>query len=191
MDEAFKHYLDEIDTIENVETFEVDEFDLNRLIEDVYLNLDEINRLFEARIGCKLFLPPVATQTRLNRATRGREVKFTDFVATLGSLLGGIYDKEIDRLLESTAHESGSVSKIKSLLEKEIISYDPKTIETLRAIPLEEYNTPNSRDRFRINNFLTKLNIIYPIEDYKGAATKMLQSLNSCLLEMKIWLKDR
>jgi hypothetical protein len=189
--EAFEHYLNEIDTIENVETFEVDVYDLNRLIEDVYLNLDDINRLFEDRFKCKLFLPPVAAQTMLNRATRGKEVKFTDFVATLGSLLGGIYDKEIDRLLESTTHESGSISKIKSLLENENISYDPKAIETLRAIyRLRSTTFPIHETGSEIIHHLQKLNISYPIEDYKSAATKILQSLNSCLLEMKLWFKD-
>src|SRR5918992_3542420 len=134
MEEAFQHYLDEIDVIENVETFEVDVFDLGRLIEDVYLNLDDINRLFENRFRCKLFLPPVAAQTMLNRSTRGKEIKFIEFVATLGSVIGGIYDSDINRLLGSPPHESGSISKIKSLLDKEKISYDAKTIESLRTL---------------------------------------------------------
>ena len=166
MEEAFQHYLDEIDVIENVETFEV----------DVYLNLDDINRLFENRFRCKLFLPPVAAQTMLNRSTRGKEIKFIEFVATLGSVIGGIYDSDINRLLGSPPHESGSISKIKSLLDKEKISYDAKTIESLRTL-------------YRLRSTLEKLNITYPIDDFKEAATKMLQSLNSCLLEMKLWFK--
>jgi hypothetical protein len=189
--EAFKHYLDEIDTIENVETFEVDVYDLNMLIEDIFLNLADINRLFEHRFKCKLFLPPIPAQTILNRATRGKEVKFTDFVATLGSVLGGIYDKEIDKLLESTTLESGPINKIKSFLDKENIIYDPKTIEILRAIyRLRSTTFPIHETGSEIIPSLQKLNISYPIGDYKSAATKILQNLNSCLLDMKLWFQD-
>ena len=165
-------------------------YNIGRLIEDIFLNLDDINRLFEYRFECKLFVPPIAAQTMLNRATRGKEVKLTEFVATLGSVIDGIYNKEIDTLVGSKTQDSGSINKIKSLLEKENMSYDLKTIEILRTLHhLRNTTFPIHETGSKIISHLQKLNISFPIEDYKDAAVKMLQSLNSCLLEMKLWFK--
>jgi hypothetical protein len=190
MQEAFKHYLNEIETIENVETFEIDVYDSSKLIEDIFLNLDEINKLFEYKFNFKLFIPPVAAQTMLNRAIGGKEIRFTDFVATIGSIIDSIDYKEINKLSSSSAQINGSINKILSLLKEENINYDVKTIETLRALynlrnttfPIHEAGSKNIK-------YLQKVNIDYPIEDYKDAPAKMLQSLNSCLLEMKLWFK--
>ena len=73
--------------------------------------------------------------------------------------------------MESTTHESGPISEIKSLLDKENIIYDPKTIEILRAIyRLRSTTFPIHETGFEIIPSLQKLNISYPIEDYKSAA---------------------
>jgi hypothetical protein len=189
MREAFNHYLNDIGTIENVDTFEVDVYDLIILIEDIYLNMDRVNKLFEYKFRCKLFLPPVAAQITLNRATRGNEIKLTELVATLGSIIDGIYNKEIDALLGSTPPGSRSINKIKALLDKENIGYDPNTIEILRALHhLRNTIFPIHDTGSKVIQHLKKVNINYPFED-KDAATKILQSFNSCLLEMQLWFK--
>jgi hypothetical protein len=152
--------------------------------------LDEINRLFEHKFNFKLFILPAAAQTTLTRAIRGREIKFTDLVATIGSIIDCIDGKEIDSLLSSSTQINGSVNKILTLLEKENISYDPNTTEVLRTLHhLRNKTFPIHETGPEIINYLQKVNIDFPIEDYKDAAAKILQSFNSCLLEMKLWFK--
>jgi hypothetical protein len=60
---------------------------------------------------------------------------------------------------------------IKSLLDKENIGYDPKTIEILRALHrLRSTIFPIHEAGSKIIPHLQKVNISFPIEDYKDAA---------------------
>jgi hypothetical protein len=190
MEDAFNHYLDEIVTIENVDTYEIDVYNLCTLIEDIFLNLYAINKLFENKFKYELFSPPIPAQTTLSRATTGKEINLTHLVGTLGSIIDRIHSKEINSLLGTSTKIIGSINKIQALLDKENISYDSDTFKILHALhDLRNTTFPIHEAGSKDIQHLQKLNIGYPIEDYKDAAAKLLQSFNSCLLGMRLWFK--
>lgn len=68
---AFGNYLSELGSLDNLNDFGAYMDDLGYLIEDIFINIHEINNLFEVRFKCRLFCPPVAAQSFMSRATRG------------------------------------------------------------------------------------------------------------------------
>jgi hypothetical protein len=58
MAEAFKEYLRAMKNMENVLSTEIDECDIGTLIDDICLNMDYVNKLFEHKFNHKLFCPP-------------------------------------------------------------------------------------------------------------------------------------
>lgn len=188
MREAFKEYLRDLESMENVLNFEIEEFDIETLIDDIFLNIYEVNNLFEHKFKHKLFCPPVPAQTFLRKATRGKQLKLTDFVATLASIIDGISHDEINSLLGTTKPANGSINKIKGLLDGKGIKYNADFIAKLRALhALRDKTFPIHDAGPEIIGQLQKLNLSFPLKNDKDEALKMLQAFNSCLLEMKGW----
>lgn len=120
---------------------------------------------------------------------KGKEINLTELVATIGAIIDGICNKEIDALLTSK-QIIGSINKIKTLLDEKGINYDPNTIDTLRALHhIRNKMFPVHEGGSAMIPYLQKLNVDFPIHNSKDAASKMLQNLNSCLLEMKKWFR--
>jgi hypothetical protein len=185
---AFIKYLDDLENIEQVDSFEIDIYNLNELIDSIFLNMDDINNLFENKFGCKLFCPSLAAQSILHKTASG-QVNFPDLVATVGTIIDSICHKEIEALLTSK-DITGSINKIKTLLEEKNIHYDPNTISTLRTLHhIRSTTFPIHKAGAEIIPHLQKLNISFTIDNYKDAASKILNSLNSCLIDMKEWFK--
>jgi hypothetical protein len=185
---AFTNYLDDLESIEQVDSFEINIYNPNELIDIIFLNMDEINNLFENKFGCKLFCPTLAAQSMLHKAT-SRQVNFPDLVAIVGTIIDSICHKEIDALLTSK-DITGSINKIKILLDEKSIHYDPNTISALRTLHhIRSTTFPIHKAGPDIIPHLQKLNISFTIDNYKDAASKILNSLNSCLVDMKAWFK--
>ena len=124
----------------------------------------------------------------LHKATSG-QVNFPDLVATVGTIIDSICSKEIDALLISK-QITGSINKIKTLLDEKSIHYNPNTISTLRTLHhIRNTTFPIHKAGPELIPHLQKLNISFTIDDYKDAASKILSSLNSCLVDMKEWFK--
>ncbi len=186
--DAFRQYLEDLGRIDDIDAFEVRRHDIRTLIDDIFRNMDEVNRLFENKFKCKLFCPPLASQSSLNSATRGKEINFTDLVATIGLIIHEICHKDIDKLLISK--QNGSVNKITTLLDEKGINYDMETVAKLRALyHIRNKTFPLHEAGSEVIDSLKKVAINFPISDYKDAAYKLLTTLNLCLLEMKKWLR--
>jgi hypothetical protein len=190
MTEAFKDYLRDLESIENVLSIEIEEYDIGTLIDDIFLNMYDVNKLFEHKFSHKLFCPPIPAQSVLRKATEGKEIRLTDFVATLGSVIDGICHYEIDSLLGSTKQVKGSINKIQAILDDKKINYNANFIAILRALRgLRNTTFPIHDTGPEIISHLQDLNLSFPLKNYKDAALKMLQAFNSCLLEMKVWFR--
>jgi hypothetical protein len=189
MQNAFSEYLNEIGNIENVIEFEMKEQNLSMIVDDIFLNMDDVDRLFQHKFKCKLFCLPLAAQSNMSIAIRERKMNLTRLVATIGSVLNGICFKEIEKLLGYKKEGTGPISKIKAVLDNYGINYNPNTIETLRTLYRVRSTTfPLHETGPEIIDNLKKLNITFPIDDYK-MALKLLESLNDSLLEMKTWFR--
>ena len=129
---AFKNYIDEVVSIENVMSFEIHEVNLGELIDEIFMNIYDVNMMFEQRFKNKLFCQSPAAQPHLNGATRSR-IDLPAVVATIASVIDGICYKEIDVLLGSHKVD-GSISKIQKLLDINSVSYDVNTINRLRTL---------------------------------------------------------
>jgi hypothetical protein len=185
---AFGTYLSKLGSLDNLNDFGAYLDDIGYLIEDIFINIHEINSLFEMRFKCRLFCPPVAAQSFMSRATRG-EINLTDLTTSVGLILDGICTKDIDVLIGKAAKDiPGSINKIEKLLVIEGISFKQASLRTLRTLhhvrntifPVHSTGTAEI-------HYLRELNVEYPIIDRRDAALKMLWSLNSALLEMKVW----
>lgn len=186
---AFGNYLTELGYLENLGEFEILTHDIGSFIENIFFNLDEINNLFKYRFKCNLFCPPVAAQSVMSRATRGREVNLTDLVAAIGSILDSVCNNEIDPLLDKAAKGiAGSINKIESLLKSNGIQYKHDTLRTLRTLHhIRSTIFPIHNAGPEIIGYLKELNVEYPIGDTRETALRILRSFNSALLEMKVW----
>jgi len=54
MENAFNEYLTRLETIENVLSFEIEKHDVGSLIDDIFLNIDNANRLFGHKFNRRL-----------------------------------------------------------------------------------------------------------------------------------------
>lgn len=186
--DAFREYLDDLGRIDDVDSFEVIKHDMRTLIDDIFLNLVEINRLFENKFRSKLFCTPLSSQPYLNRSAAGKEINFTDLVATIGLIIHAICHKDIDKLL--IAKKNGSIDKISTLLDERGISYDMDTMSKLRALnSIRNKTFPLHEAGPEIIVSLSKAGVGFPITDYRNAAYKLLSTFNLCLREMKKWFK--
>jgi hypothetical protein len=184
---AFGRYLNEIGSLRNAITFEVKEQDLGTLVDDIFINLDKVNKQFQHKFGYKLFSPPVAACAYMSKAVRAHEPDITNLVAVIGTILNAICVKQIEKLSTAAKGNSGSITKFKAFLESSGIGYDAKTIETLknlygvrsRTYPLHETGTKEIE-------YLKRLDIPIDADNY-GKALKILDFLNNCLIEMKKW----
>jgi hypothetical protein len=191
MENAFNDYLRHVKSIENVLSFEIQEYDIGTLIDDIFLDMHDVNRLFEHKFNRRLFCRPVSCQSLLRKAAGGTQVRLTDFVATLGLVIDGICH-EVNSLLDPTrlADCKGSIDKIKALLDDRNIIYNANYIAKLRTLPkLRNKIFPIHETGSESISLLQDLNISFPIENEKDAVLKMLQAFNSCLLEMKVWFE--
>jgi hypothetical protein len=66
------------------------------------------------------------------------EPDITDLVATIGTILSSINQKEIEKVNSTTKQTDGSISKFKVFLESQGISYNTETIETLKALSFKK-----------------------------------------------------
>jgi hypothetical protein len=184
----FNDYLRQLESIENVLSFEIQVYDIGTLIDDIFLNMDEVNRLFGHKFSRRLFCPPVPCQSLLRKAASGSQVRLTDFVANLGLVIDSICYSEVNSLLSPTQQASGPIDKIQSLLDDKKINYNANHITKLRTLRrLRNTTFPIHDAGSESIGHLRDLNISFPIENQKDAALKMLQAFNSCLLEMKVW----
>jgi hypothetical protein len=187
---AFDNYLNDLGTLENLRHLEVEQpqQDRGELIDDIFQHIGEINTLFEHKLGRRLFCTPPEVYPKLSKAVRGRNVNYTDFVASVALLIDRVCHKEIGGLVGLGNNHSGSIDTIESILKHNKIDYKPNIIITLRIIrgvrnttfPLYDTGSDEVVQ-------LKKLGIKFPIENPRDAAYTVLQSLNSCLVEMKNW----
>jgi hypothetical protein len=191
VEKAFYGYLNELGSLENVTAFEVEgsEPDIGTLIDDMFQHLGDINRLFEHKLGRKLFCIPAEAHSTMNKATKGKEINYTDFIASVALVLDGICEKEIGGLAEPGKNLQGSINKIESIFKHNKINYNPNTITTLRAIrQLRNMTFPIHDAGSQVIVQLQRLGLSFPVENSRDATCAILQSLNSCLVEMKSWL---
>ena len=127
----FKEYLNDLQFIDNVDTYEMNLLDLGTLIDNIFFDMDDVNRLFQNKFKCKLFCPPLISQSVLHKATK-KSIDFTVVVATVGTIINEICHIEIDKLLPSK--QNGSVNKIKALLDYGTIKYNINTISTAKNV---------------------------------------------------------
>ena len=161
---------------------------MSTLIDNIFLNMHELNRLFENKFRCKLFCPPVSSQSTLHNAVKGN-INFPELVATIGLIINEIWHKEIDKLLTSKP-PTGSINKIKALLDEKDINYDNDTISIPRTLySIRNTTFPLHETGPDVINHLKRLDIIYSNNDTKDAAYKILQSFDLCLITMKGWFK--
>lgn len=182
---AFNAYLNEIGSIRNVISFEIKEKDLGVMVDDIFVHLDEVNKLFQFKFKCKLFCPPVAACAVMSKAVRVNDPNITSLVAVIGNVLNAICQTEIEKLSPVVSGLEGSINKIKALLDNKAIDYNPKTIDTLRLL----YKIRNSSVHETgpdIVQAWKDLNITIDTEDYIKAL-RLLKSLNDCVVDMKSW----
>jgi hypothetical protein len=187
---AFDNYLNDLGSLENMASFEVEQPqpDRGELIDDIFQHISDINKLFEHKLGRKLFCTPSEVYPKLSRAVRGKNVNYTDFVASVALLIDRICHKEIGGLVGLDNNLSGSIDIIESILKYNKIGYKPNIITTLRIIRGVRIKTFPMHDTGSEEVVqLKKLGIRFPIENSREAAYTILQSLNSCLIEMKNW----
>jgi hypothetical protein len=89
IDKAFRKYLDDLQFIDNVDIYEVNMLDMSTLIDNIFFNMDDVNRLFQNKFKCKLFCPPLRSQSVLHEATK-KNINFTVVVATVGTIINEI-----------------------------------------------------------------------------------------------------
>jgi hypothetical protein len=184
---AFSRYLNEIGSIRNAIPFQVKEEDLGMLVDNIFINLDQVNKLFQFKFKCKLFCPPVAACAFMSRAVRASEPDLTGLVAVIGTLLNSVCQKEIEKLSTTTKGTHGPINKIKVFLDSMGNGYNANTIETLKTLyRIRSKTFPLHDTGPEIIEELTKLNISVDTDDY-NKALKILNNLNNCLIDMKSW----
>lgn len=175
--------------IENVLDFEIHEHDLGSIIDEIYINMSVVNKLFERKFKHPLFCPPLEAQSIMHNATKGRKIDLIGLIAAIGLVLDGICEREIKMIIGDAKRIKGSINKFEALLKKEGISYKPSTLSTLRTLHnVRSSTSPIHNTGPKIIELLQELNIRYPIESDREAALTILQSLNGCIKEMKDWL---
>lgn len=187
---AFDNYLNDLGTLENLRYLEVEQPqpDRGELIDDVFQHISDINKLFEHKLGRRLFCTPPEVYPKLSKAVRGRNVNYTDFVASVALLIDRVCHKEIGVLVEPGKNSSGSIDIIDSILKHNKIQYNPDTITTLRIIRGVRNKTFPMHDTGSEEVVqLKKLGLTFPVENPSEAAYTILQRLNSCLVDMKKW----
>jgi hypothetical protein len=190
VEKAFKKYLSDIDDIHNIQDFEISNNKLE-IIDEIFLNLNEVNILVENRFKFKLFYPPLSSQSTINKAIKAKPINFTDLVATVGAIIDGISipNHSIpnkDKLLLSK--KTGSINKFKTFLDIKELEYDNNTIVKLKALHAIRSKTfPIHNSGAEVIPYLNNLTIGFPIDDYKNATYKILDNFNICLLEIKKW----
>jgi hypothetical protein len=184
---AFGRYLNEIGSLRNATMFEVKEQDLGTLVDDIFINLDKVNKQFQHKFGCKLFSPPVAACAYMSRAVRVHEPDITNLVAVIGTILNAICEKEIEKLSTAAKGNAGSINKFKLFLDSSEIDYDAKTIETLKNLyGVRSRTYPLHETGAKEIEYLKKLNIPVDADNY-NKALKILYFLSNCFIEMKKW----
>lgn len=162
--------------------------DRGELIDDVFQHISDINTLFEHKLSRRLFCTPPEVYPKLSKAVRGRNVNYTDFVASVALLIDRVCHKEIGVLVEAGNNSSGSIDIIDSILKHNKIQYNPDTITTLRIIRGVRNKTFPMHDTGSEEVVqLKKLGLTFPVENPSEAAYTILQRLNSCLVDMKKW----
>jgi hypothetical protein len=187
---AFDNYLKGIGTLENLRYLDVEQPqpDRGELIDDVFQNISDINKLIEHKLGRRLFCTPPEVYPTLSKAVRGMNVKYTDFVASVALLIDRICHNEIGVLVEPGNNLSGSIDIIESILKHNKIQYEPDTITTLRIIRGVRNKTFPIHDTGSEEEVqLKKLGLTLPVENPGEAVYTILQILNSCLVDMKKW----
>jgi hypothetical protein len=189
MERAFHDYPNDLENLENI-TFEVKqpETDLATLIDNVFQDIGDIDRLFKHKLGQKLFCIPNETHSIMNKATRGREINYTNFIGSIGLVIDGICHHEIRNLLEPGKNFNCSINEIESILKHNNIHYNPDTITTLRKIRrLRNKTLPIHDTGSEVVDLLPELGLTFPIKNHRDAAFTILRILRSCLEEMKTW----
>jgi hypothetical protein len=182
---AFNAYLNEIGSIRNIISFEIKEQDLGVMVDDIFIHLDEVNKLSQFKFKCKLFCPPVAACAMMSRAVRINEPNITSLVTVIGNVLNSICQTEIEKLSPVVSGFDGSINKIKAFLDNKAIVYTMKTIDTLR-LKCKVRSSSVHETGSDIVQAWKELNITIDTEDYIKAL-RLLKSLNDCLVDMKSW----
>jgi hypothetical protein len=121
----------------------------------------------------------------MSKAVRVNEPNITLLLTTIGKVLNGICKTEIERLNSALKETSGSINKIKAFLDYKGISYNSKTIETLRSLYRARSTNVHEAGHETLET-LKKLSITVDMDDY-NKALRILRSLKNCLVEMKSW----
>ena len=182
INKVFRKYVDDLQFVDNVDTYQVNMLDTSTLIDNIFFDLEDVNRLFQNKFKCKLFCTPLRSQSVLHNATK-KGIDFTEVVATIGTVIHEICHNE---LLPSK--QNFSVNKIKALLDHKAIKYNVNTISTLRTLySIRNKTFPLHEAGPDVIEHLSMLNIRFPIVDLKDATYKILQAFDSCLNEIKQW----
>ena len=160
---AFNAYLNEIGSIRNIISFEIKEQDLGVMVDDIFIHLDEVNKLFQFKFKCKLIC----------------------LVTVIGNVLNSICQTEIEKLSPVVSGFDGSINKIKAFLDNKAIVYTMKTIDTLRLLYKVRSSSVHETGPDIVQAW-KELNITIDTEDYIKAL-RLLKSLNDCLVDMKSW----
>lgn len=208
--DTFENHLDSIESIDRIEVYNVglpdsdlkSSVDLGTLIDGIFIQIDEVNRLFQQRFKCKLFCTPITSQSALNKATKGTVVNFPEVTAIVGLIINEICHQEIDKLLSSREKGSinkknqkkeeivGSINKIQKLLNNNGINYDTDIIHKLRTLVwIRNELPPTHNGGPKLIEDLKELKIPFPINDFHDAARKTLTAFDSCLTIMADWLR--
>jgi hypothetical protein len=188
---AFHAYLNDLESLENLTSFKVEEPepDKGELVDDLFQHIGDINKLFEHKLARKLFCPPPEAHSIMSKAVRGKKVNFTDFIASVALVIDGICHKEIGDLVEPGKASEKSINKIESVFKHNKIQYKPDILAALRAVlTLRNKSLPMHSTGSEEVVQLKKIGLPFPIGNPGEAAYAILQSLNSCLVEMKTWL---
>ena len=170
--DTFYSYLNDLGSLDNLASFEVEqpEQNLGELIDDLFQDMDDIKKLFEHKFGKKLFCISPGVPSTMSRATKGREVDYPNFVASVALVIDSICHKELGSLLETGKKCPGSLDKIENILNHNNVSYNPGTILKLRNIRRVRNTTPPLHDTGPKGvDDLENIGLTFPIKDPREA----------------------
>lgn len=149
--------------------------DLGTLIDDIFQDIGDVDRLFTHKFGRKLFCLPPEPHSLMNKATRGQEVDYAGFVAPVSLVIDGICHHDIEGSIERGKDIQGSINKIENILKHKNIPCNPDTIATLRTIrSLRNTTLPMHDTGSQVVDHLQKLGLRFPIENEREALFTIL-----------------
>lgn len=161
------------------------------LASDIIDIRDNVNAIFGEKFGDRLL---AVTQERalfeLSRPCKTRE-DFAFRTSSLAGLAVAIDTSAIDQRIEAPPN-SGSIDKLGMFLRSEFPDSDStEIVETISKLNQVRRMYPIHTDRSRgVIAALEHFGIEYPVEDYQGAMSKMLNKYLDCLNDLLAVLKS-